>query len=139
MGRHGGSHRGGGWSGGHRVSGPGGPGHGGPGPFPGGGNPPSSPPRPRPVVWATALAAGGVWSLLTWGAYGLVDGALLVRVTAAGADSTLARIARMVEDATASRGRTQRFIERFSAWWTPGAMAASALVALMPPLLLGDD
>lgn len=67
------------------------------------------------------------------------DGALTIRVTAAGADSTLARIARMVEDATASRGRTQRFIERFSAWWTPGAMAVSALVILVPPLLLGGE
>jgi Cd2+/Zn2+-exporting ATPase len=67
------------------------------------------------------------------------DGALTVRVSAAGADSTLARIARMVEDATASRGRTQRFIERFSAWWTPGAMSVSALVILVPPLLLGGE
>jgi Zn2+/Cd2+-exporting ATPase len=67
------------------------------------------------------------------------DGALTIRVTAAGADSTLSRIARMVEDATASRGRTQRFIERFSAWWTPGAMAVSALVILVPPLLLGGE
>ena len=65
------------------------------------------------------------------------EGALVVRVTAAGEGSTLARIARMVEEATATRGRTQRFIERFSAWWTPGAMVVSALVALVPPLLLG--
>ena len=67
------------------------------------------------------------------------DGALRVRVTSAGEGSTLARIARMVEEATASRGRTQRFIERFSAWWTPGAMAVSALVVLVPPLLFGGD
>jgi Cd2+/Zn2+-exporting ATPase len=67
------------------------------------------------------------------------EGALVVRVTAAGEGSTLARIARLVEEATATRGRTQRFIERFSAWWTPGAMAASALVVLVPPLLFGGD
>lgn len=67
------------------------------------------------------------------------EGALTLRVTAVGEGSTLARIARMVEEATATRGRTQRFIERFSAWWTPGAMAASALVILVPPLLLGGD
>ncbi len=67
------------------------------------------------------------------------DGTLRVRVTSAGEGSTLARIARMVEEATASRGQTQRFIERFSAWWTPGAMAVSALVILAPPLLLDGD
>jgi Cd2+/Zn2+-exporting ATPase len=67
------------------------------------------------------------------------EGALLVRVTASGAGSTLARIARMVEEATATRGQTQRFIERFAAWWTPAAMAASALVILVPPMLFGGE
>jgi Cd2+/Zn2+-exporting ATPase len=67
------------------------------------------------------------------------DGALALRVTAAGQASTLARIAAMVEEATATRGRTQRFIERFAAWWTPGAMAAAALVVLLPALLLGGE
>ena len=64
-------------------------------------------------------------------------GVLRVTVTAAGADSTLSRIARLVAQATASRGRTQSFIERFSNVWTPGAMAVSALVILVPPLLFG--
>ncbi|MFC3126908.1 heavy metal translocating P-type ATPase [Pseudoroseomonas globiformis] len=67
------------------------------------------------------------------------DGVLRVTVTHAGPDSTLARIARMVTEATASRGRTQRFIERFSNVWTPGSMAVAALVALLPPLLGGGD
>ncbi|WP_376093994.1 hypothetical protein ACE7GA_00255 [Roseomonas sp. CCTCC AB2023176] len=44
-----------------------------------------------------------------------------------------------MEEATASRGRTQRFIERFSTVWTPGAMAASLLVILVPPLFLGGE
>lgn len=67
------------------------------------------------------------------------DGVLQVEVTAAGADSTLSRIARLVEQATASRGRTQRFIERFSNVWTPGAMAISALVIVVPPLFFGGE
>ena len=64
---------------------------------------------------------------------------LRVRVTATAADNTLSRIVRMVEEATASRAPTQRFIEQFSAWWTPGAMAVAVLVILLPPLLLGGD
>ncbi|MBY0338841.1 MAG: heavy metal translocating P-type ATPase, partial [Acetobacteraceae bacterium] len=67
------------------------------------------------------------------------DGALRVRVTRAAADNTVARIIRLVEEATASRAPTQRFIERFSAWWTPGAMAVSAAVILLAPPLLGWD
>ena len=62
---------------------------------------------------------------------------LRVRVTAATADNTISRIVRLVEQATASRAPTQRFIERFSTYWTPGAMVVSALVILVPPLLLG--
>nr|WP_245211629.1 heavy metal translocating P-type ATPase [Neoroseomonas oryzicola] len=67
------------------------------------------------------------------------DGAFRVRVTRAAADNTIARIIRMVEDATASRAPTQRFIERFAAWWTPGAMAVALLAILLPPFLLGWD
>jgi Cd2+/Zn2+-exporting ATPase len=67
------------------------------------------------------------------------DGALRVRVTRAATDNTIARIIRMVEEATASRAPTQRFIERFSNYWTPGAMIVSLLVILVPPFLLGWD
>ncbi|WP_145142910.1 cation-translocating P-type ATPase [Roseomonas gilardii] len=67
------------------------------------------------------------------------DGALRLRVTRAGEDSTLARIAALVAEASASRGRAQRFVERFAKWWTPGAMAVAALTILVPPLLLGGD
>ncbi|MGH7156110.1 MAG: heavy metal translocating P-type ATPase, partial [Acetobacteraceae bacterium] len=64
---------------------------------------------------------------------------LRLRVTATAADNTISRIVRLVEEATASRAPTQRFIERFSAWWTPAAMAISALVILLPPLAFGAD
>ena len=67
------------------------------------------------------------------------DGVLLVRVTRTATDNTIARIIRLVEEATASRAPTQRFIERFSAWWTPGAMAVSALVILVSPFAFGWD
>jgi len=67
------------------------------------------------------------------------DGALRLRVTHAASDNTIARIIRLVEEATASRAPTQRFIERFSAWWTPGAMTVSLLVILATPFLFGWD
>lgn len=64
---------------------------------------------------------------------------LRVRVTASAADNTISRIVHMVEEATASRAPTQRFIEKFSDYWTPGAMAVSALVILLPPLAFGAE
>jgi Cd2+/Zn2+-exporting ATPase len=64
---------------------------------------------------------------------------LRIRVTATAADNTLSRIVKMVEEATASRAPTQRFIEKFSTYWTPGAMIVSVLVILVPPLLLAGD
>ncbi len=67
------------------------------------------------------------------------DGVLRVRVTRAAADNTVARIVRLVEEASASRAPTQRFVERFARWWTPGAMGMALLVMLAPPLLLGGD
>ena len=67
------------------------------------------------------------------------DGVLRVRVTRAAADNTVARIVKLVEEASAARAPSQRLVERFARWWTPGAMAASLLVILVPPLLFGGD
>ena len=67
------------------------------------------------------------------------DGVLRVRVTREAADNTVARIITMVEEASASRAPTQRFVERFARWWTPGAMVAALLVIVVPPLLFGGD
>jgi len=65
------------------------------------------------------------------------EGALRVRVTAAAADNTIARIISLVEEAQESKAPTERFIDRFSKYYTPGVMVVSALVAILPPLLFG--
>ena len=65
------------------------------------------------------------------------DGVLRIRVTAAAADNTIARVVRLVEEAQESKAPTERFIDRFSRYYTPGVMAVGALVAVMPPLLVG--
>ena len=67
------------------------------------------------------------------------DGALQVRVTKTAADNTVARILHLVEEAQASKSPTARFIDRFSAVYTPIAFAFAAAVAIVPPLLLGAD
>lgn len=63
------------------------------------------------------------------------DSALRVRVTAAAADNTIARVVKLVEEAQESKAPTERFIDRFSRYYTPGVVVVAALVAIVPPLL----
>ncbi|HVK91142.1 MAG TPA: heavy metal translocating P-type ATPase, partial [Mycoplana sp.] len=65
------------------------------------------------------------------------DAALRVRVTAAAEDNTIARVVRLVEEAQESKAPTERFIDRFSRYYTPGVVVVAALVAIIPPLVAG--
>lgn len=65
------------------------------------------------------------------------DAALRVRVTAAAADNTIARVIKLVEEAQESKAPTERFIDRFSKYYTPGVVVVAALVAILPPLFFG--
>ena len=65
------------------------------------------------------------------------DAALRIRVTAAASDNTIARVVKLVEEARESKAPTERFIDRFSRYYTPGVVAVAALVAIVPPLLFG--
>jgi Cd2+/Zn2+-exporting ATPase len=58
------------------------------------------------------------------------NGLLHVRATGVGADTTLARIIRRVEEAQEEKAPTQRFIEQFSRWYTPAIIGLSGLVFL---------
>jgi Zn2+/Cd2+-exporting ATPase len=62
------------------------------------------------------------------------DGVLRIRVTAAASDNTIARIIRLVEDAQGAKAPTERFIDRFSRFYTPFVVLVAALVAVLPPL-----
>ncbi len=59
------------------------------------------------------------------------NGAIKVRATGVGADTTLARIIRRVEEAQEEKAPTQRFIERFSRWYTPAIIALSVAAYLI--------
>lgn len=65
------------------------------------------------------------------------DSVLRVRVTAAAADNTIARVVKLVEEAQESKAPTQRFIDRFSRYYTPAVLVVGTLVAILPPLLFG--
>ncbi|MEO9340248.1 heavy metal translocating P-type ATPase [Mesorhizobium sp. SB112] len=67
------------------------------------------------------------------------DSALRISVTAAAQDNTIARIVQLVEEAQESKAPTERFIDRFSKYYTPGVMVVAALVAILPPLAFAGD
>lgn len=56
------------------------------------------------------------------------NGVLKMRATGIGADTTLARIIRRVEEAQDEKAPTQKFIERFARWYTPAIIALSIAV-----------
>jgi Zn2+/Cd2+-exporting ATPase len=62
------------------------------------------------------------------------QGALTVRVTRLAADTTLARIIKMVGEAQAQKAPSQRFVDRFARIYTPAVIAVAAGVAFLPPL-----
>ena len=66
------------------------------------------------------------------------DAVLRVRVTAAAADNTIARVVKLVEEAQEAKAPTERFIDRFSRYYTPAVLVAGALVAIVPPLFAGQ-
>ncbi len=63
-------------------------------------------------------------------------GALVVAVTREAGETMLARIIRLVEEAQEQRAPAQHFIDRFAHPYALGVVAATALVAIAPPLLL---
>jgi Cu+-exporting ATPase len=66
------------------------------------------------------------------------EGALLVRTTAVGAESTLARIARLVENAQAKKAPIQRLVDRVSAVFVPVVLAVALATLLGWGLIAGD-
>ncbi len=79
--------------------------------------------EPDPVAKAQGDAVTG----------GTVNGAgsLRIRATAVGADTTLAQIIRMVEDAQGAKLPIQGLVDRITLWFVPAVMAAAALTVLV--------
>lgn len=64
------------------------------------------------------------------------DGSLSVRATRSAGESSAARIISLVESAVQSKAKTERFIRKFAKVYTPFVVAAAALVAFIPPIVV---
>ncbi|HWQ48953.1 MAG TPA: heavy metal translocating P-type ATPase [Methanosarcina sp.] len=66
-------------------------------------------------------------------------GSLEVKVTKLARDNTISRIIHMVEEAQGQRALSQQFVEKFAKYYTPAVIFLAALVAVVPPLALGQS
>ncbi len=66
------------------------------------------------------------------------EGALEVEVMRAASDSTVARIARLVEQAQARRSPAERAVDRFARWYTPAVVVLAILLVAVPVLVFSQ-
>jgi len=64
------------------------------------------------------------------------NGRILIRVTTEFSQSTVSRILDLVENASANKAPTEKFITKFASVYTPIVVALAAIVAIVPPLVI---
>ena len=67
------------------------------------------------------------------------NGVLTIEVTKAFEDTKIARMMKLIEEAQSQKAPSERFVDRFSKIYTPVVFVLAILVALLPPLLFGQQ
>ena len=67
------------------------------------------------------------------------EGYLEIRVTTAAKDSVISKIVTLVKRSQLNRSETETLVERVAKYYTPIMMIGAILVAVIPPLLFGQD
>lgn len=68
-----------------------------------------------------------------------LTGVIHIRSSGEYAESTVAKILELVENASEKKAKAENFITRFARWYTPCVVAAAVLLALIPPLLFAGE
>ena len=63
------------------------------------------------------------------------SGSLIVRAEKLYKDSAVAKIIKLVEEATGRKSKTEKFITKFARYYTPVVVLLAMMVAIIPPLL----
>lgn len=68
---------------------------------------------------------------------GAINGSSLIKIktTKEFGDSTATRILKLVEDAAAQKGNSEKLISRFASIYTPIVIAIAVIIAVLPPIL----
>ncbi|TDQ39750.1 heavy metal translocating P-type ATPase [Aureibacillus halotolerans] len=65
------------------------------------------------------------------------NGVLVVEVKKEFGESTVSKILELVQNASSKKAPTEKFITKFSRYYTPAVVIIAALMAVIPPLVLG--
>jgi len=84
--------------------------------------------KPKPASVGDAVLAGQINK----------TGALNIRVSKPFIESSIAKMMDLVENASARKARTEKFITTFARYYTPVVVLIAAGVAVLPPLALGQ-
>lgn len=68
-----------------------------------------------------------------------LQGILKIRCTKPFSESTASRIMELVENSEMHKAKTEKFITRFSKYYTPTVVLSALMLAVIPPLFLGLD
>ncbi|MDR3073769.1 MAG: cadmium-translocating P-type ATPase, partial [Deltaproteobacteria bacterium] len=91
-----------------------------------------------PLTGESAPVAATVGDAILGGAIN-AGGVITLRATVAFADTHMARVLEMVQNAVRHKAPTERFMTRFARYYTPAVVALATLTALLPPLFGGGD
>ena len=65
-------------------------------------------------------------------------GVLTVRVSRPFRESSISKVMELVENATARKAKTEKFITTFARYYTPAVVLIAAAIAFVPPLLISE-
>jgi Zn2+/Cd2+-exporting ATPase len=85
--------------------------------------------RPQKTQPGTDVLAGSI----------NLTGALTIRVTRLFKESSIVKILDLVQNAAARKAKTEKFITTFARYYTPAVVFAAAMIATVPPLVVGAD
>lgn len=68
-----------------------------------------------------------------------INGVFEIEVQKTFGESAVSKILNLVENAGSKKAKTENFITRFARYYTPAVVVAAVLIAVIPPLIIGDN